>query len=1246
MKLPYKVLSGAFIASIAAAAFVAPTPNQVEAAEVNTLDTVILNSNGQKLVVSLLDYATALFDKEGSLYNLTQSSSIHGVGAGDKYIDINAYAQAFFDKDGNVEASIEASEAITSADLASFEVVTGFDENGKPVTKDLDVKGALEVVEISAVTDITVTEGDDVALPPEVNVTFNDGTTGTKDVTWDKTGADFAKAGTYTLTGAIEGTDKTASVKVVVNAKALQVESVSANNLKTVVVNFSTEVEKDSATKEANYTIIDKDGNGVGVYDAVLSSDKKSVTLVAGNNTSTAAFANGSDYKVVVKAVKDAKGTVIADTEKAFSTPTDVNVPQVDAVEMLGNKVLKVKFSEPVVLPADDAGNHDFEYAVKGTSSYTTVTTSNATVVQSADLKEVTITFNSQLATGDFVLRTKKDTTLLKDFAGYEVPVTSKDFSVGTTTTVGQVDTVEVGSRTEVTVKFDSAVVAPAATTLYWNTNGVESSDSSKATSVKKVDDKTYVYTFSGSNVLPTGKVFFFVKGASDAYGNAVPTKKVEATVAEEAKATATVAAKDDDNIVVTFSKTMDEASAEKVANYTIKDKDGKAVTISSATYDADKKTVTLAVSDLRGDYKVSVKDVKDAVGTVVTELVDVVVAVTDTTSPANASIATDTNGTNKFSITYPEAMAVTGVNSIANLDNYKLSLNGTYEAMPTGTTATVSADGKTVLFTLPAGKVVTDGVSSVKVGYIDGTKLYTVADAAGNAIDTVATNKTIASKTAPSINSAALKIKDSKTLELAFANAPLAEVEANDFNITLDNFATSFTAASAELKDGKIYLTLPSDKEIKATTDITGVKVKTELTPANINTKTALGIKITENQTSAAASVTPFAASIKEAQQVASNKVRVKFDGLVGAGLLADAGTADKLAEILVLSQVGNATQPTISSISKVDNSTVELTVSNLDASKDLTVKTISQDYILATDANGKYYTANTTGVVASASGALVAGTLTATVANEENVTAADTFAITFNRLVDTQSIKAGWDGSEDAAATVRISETGELTVDGYAFGKISGFDVDSAKTLTNQKIAFSAATNTLTITIVGNQTTEDIVANGDLTYTGVNTVKSPSGLALDSTAKPVDTLDAAPVLLSATVGTDTGAAGFDEIDDTLVLTFSENVAIDGTFLAATGNAIGVINGILSVDVDGDTTPDALTSNSGNDAATFDVAVSGNTITVTIKGEALDAPVVAGTSTINIGTIGNSEIVDIDGPNDAVARNTVLVVK
>lgn len=149
-----------------------------------------------------------------------------------------------------------------------------------------------------------------------------------------------------------------------------------------------------------------------------------------------------------------------------------------------------------------------------------------------------------------------------------------------------------------------------------------------------------------------------------------------------------------------------------------------------------------------------------------------------------------------------------------------------------------------------------------------------------------------------------------------------------------------------------------------------------------------------------------------------------------------------------------------------------------------------------------------------------------------------------------------------------------------------------------------------------------------------GAATVKNVAGAyeGLIGTVGDV-TPSAAPTLIAAEIGLDPDDDGWNKVDDTLVLTFSEDVAIGGTL--GTGTTIANLNAVFafSAPVAG-TTP------------VFDAVVSGDTITLTIKTNEITTPLVADTATVKVKTGVTDQIVDKETPALPAGENAVITIK
>lgn len=165
------------------------------------------NPMQRQQIATVLVRAFDLQDKEGTpeLTDLDKASASHA-----KAVEI------FAENGVTNQTTFRPAETTNRGQFASF-LIRAF-----KVAEGLDPALPLSPIEsVNAVDDITIKVGQTPSLPATVGVTYENGSTGTAAVEWDTDNLDNTKAGEYTLTGDVEGTDLTASVKVIVEADEL-----------------------------------------------------------------------------------------------------------------------------------------------------------------------------------------------------------------------------------------------------------------------------------------------------------------------------------------------------------------------------------------------------------------------------------------------------------------------------------------------------------------------------------------------------------------------------------------------------------------------------------------------------------------------------------------------------------------------------------------------------------------------------------------------------------------------------------------------------------------------------------------------------------------------------------------------------------------------------------------------------------------------------------------------------------------
>ncbi|WP_179281247.1 immunoglobulin-like domain-containing protein [Paenibacillus sp. XY044] len=550
------------------------------------------------------------------------------------------------------------------------------------------------------------------------------------------------------------GNEYTAKVTWAVTT-ATKVQGASATNLKEVVVKFDGEVDKDTAENAANYTL----RSGKQVDSVSLSDDKTTATLLLKDGS---VLTNNKTEAVSVSNVKAGDKTISASNVE-FSV-VDNSLPEVSSVKSLGTKSLKVVFSEPV----SNVTQSNFSLDGKEFFGKVTVSNNDRTVV-------LTPFSTTALAVGDH----KVTVSGVKDYAGFVSLASSHDFTVAEDTTAPTISEA-TATLESVTVTFseDVDVDTVSASKVYWK------SGSSKITavSVKQLADNKFRFDFGADRALPTGAVSVFVEGVKDYSGNEIAkdTSVVVNPVIDQTRPeVGNVTADDARTIKVTFSKAVNKETAEKVANYTVKDKDGKAISVKSATRDLnDNKVVRVSLyTDLSvGNNTLTIQNVKDDTRLQNT-LLDYTGTVTlaDKNAPEIDSSAVNTQQ-RRVVVKFNKKM---DVESLTNYSNYLVVIdNKTQPLTQSIADITPLQDASAVAITFADsinGKTVVLTDKDAAPGYTSISKLQILAvrDANGNVLKEFTTNSgvvTLDQSTQVKLGDK-VELVDRKTVKVKFSN-------------------------------------------------------------------------------------------------------------------------------------------------------------------------------------------------------------------------------------------------------------------------------------------------------------------------------------------------------------------------------------------------------------------------------------------------------------------------------------------
>lgn len=122
-----------------------------------------------------------------------------------------------------------------------------------------------KIEKVGEIEAITITQGQKVELPDSVQVIYDNRTTGQAKVTWDTSRLDVNTPGTYTLSGKIEGTELTASVKITIEKTAVTLENVS------VVLNEDNSITVNGTVKNGH--VVKGQLNQNSLEDIALNED-------------------------------------------------------------------------------------------------------------------------------------------------------------------------------------------------------------------------------------------------------------------------------------------------------------------------------------------------------------------------------------------------------------------------------------------------------------------------------------------------------------------------------------------------------------------------------------------------------------------------------------------------------------------------------------------------------------------------------------------------------------------------------------------------------------------------------------------------------------------------------------------------------------------------------------------------------------------------------------------------------------
>ncbi|TCT12941.1 hypothetical protein EDC18_11015 [Natranaerovirga pectinivora] len=542
-----------------------------------------------------------------------------------------------------------------------------------------------------------------------------------------------------------------------VPATALEVKSVNALSNTLVEVKLEEEVTQ-ADVDAASFVIVKHNDTAVlEVVSETLQSDKKTVRLATASQEAYVAY-----------------NLTVAGATKAFvGLPVDNSKPTATAV-VTDHQTVTVTFSKPVdVVTATNIANYSID---------------NNLVVLQAKLNNagtvVTLTTSEQVV-GTIYKITIENVT---DLNGNKMDKMDTLFGGMAKDTSKPSATAVVTDNQTVTVTFSKKVDANTATNI-----ANYKFDNNLVALKAELNDAGTVVTLTTSEQV-VGTIYkITVEDVTDTLGNKMDKYETlfGGMAKDSSKPTATAVVTDNDKVTVNFSKRVDKALAENIANYSI---DNGLVVLQAKLNSAGTQVVLTTSEQTVGTiYKITIQNVADAVGNVMEKYETLFGGMSKDTTPP--SISTVVAAQNTLTITFSEKVSEA---TATNLLNYAFDGGLGY-----ATKAELN----------DAGTVVTLTTANQTPGKIYNVTVYNVQDVNGNTINTTnnASKKSfvgVGTTSAASLKLQAVSIVNNNTIDLIF-DRDLSNANRDDLAIAVSNLTT---ANQAGLEYTKV---LQSNKQV-----------------------------------------------------------------------------------------------------------------------------------------------------------------------------------------------------------------------------------------------------------------------------------------------------------------------------------------------------------------------------------------------------------------------------------------------
>ncbi|OEH92852.1 S-layer homology domain-containing protein [Bacillus solimangrovi] len=649
----------------------------------------------------------------------------------------------------------------------------------------------------------------------------------------------------------------------------LAIEGVEAANLIQVEVTFNQEnFDEDEVNDIDNYELEDADGDELDIKDIDIEGNKAILTLEE-------AAKNNSDATLTVDA------NVTGEKAEFDLKFIDNEIPELTDVAVVGKNTVKVKFSEPMdfgEVGEDKLADEKYEDSFEIKMGKKTYSVKEIEVLKNGT--EANVKVNGSFTEGELELDINSG---LEDFAGFDLVPTTKTIEVVVDTEAPEVVDFKDAEPNKVTLVFNEDIELDGAKNEdFYHTN------TKNMVNKFEVEGNELTLYFD-DNEMPDGTAYVYIEKdvIVDLWDNKVEDKirtAVEVTRDEEAPEVDEIEATENE-VVVTFSETVDEDSAEDEDNYTILDADGDEIEDAIRVAKSQGAEVTLKFSDDldNGTYTLVIDGVEDTEGNAI-ENHSEEFTIDDEEDPSVAEVLVNSNAAgdeHTLIVRYSEEMDVDGKYSILDLATYDLVSKDQDGKVVNRMNLEDIADEKDVDVDIDAIENNEAVEITIEGKNIDGYGFLSVARAADTAGNYTAVGSEALIKDAKTTN---FDIQDvvataKDELEVQFETY-VDEIKASDFAVLNADDEVIATISSVEEIDSDEVIFELSD-EIPA--DTTGLKL--EVTAENPSTNSVFGTTIKADASKditddIAPSVVEDDNEVQEVKVDATNKkVEITFD-------------------------------------------------------------------------------------------------------------------------------------------------------------------------------------------------------------------------------------------------------------------------------------------------------------------------------------------------------------------------------